>query len=66
MISNNYEKARLDIIEFEVEDVLTRSSAGNVVSTVPFTTEPTTSSGGGVHIGGGGGDIIIEYSDLFH
>lgn len=63
MISKNYEKAELNIIEFELDDVLTKSSV--VTTTQPSTTLPGTTSGG-VQVGGDGeGDIIIDFSDLF-
>ena len=63
MISKNYEKAELNIIEFELDDVLTKSSV--VTTTQPSTTLPGTTSGG-VQVGGEGeGDIIIDFSDLF-
>lgn len=62
MISKNYEKAELNIIEFELDDVLTKSSV--VTTTQPSATVPGTTSSGGVQVGGGG-DIIIDFDDLF-
>ena len=63
MISKQYEKAQLKIVEFELDDVLTKSSV--VTTTQPSTTLPGTTSGG-VQIGGNGeGDITIDFSDLF-
>ena len=68
MISNAYEKADFQIIEFALEDVLT---ASDVVHTTQATTSaptttttlPGTTSTGGM--GGGSGDAVFDYSDIF-
>lgn len=57
MISNAYEKADFEIIEFSLEDVLTNSS---VVTTAPPVTVPGTTLGNV-----GSGDMTIPWSDFF-
>lgn len=64
MTANLYEEPKITVIEFSLEDVLTKSST--VTTTTPPTTLPATTEGG-VHIGGGSGSGYIEvpYSDFF-
>ncbi len=65
MISMNYEKPEIDIVEFELEDVLTASA---VVHTTKehTTTMPTTLPGTTTKVEVGTGDsIIVDYSDFF-
>ena len=65
MISSQYEKPQLNVIEFELEDVLTSSSVVHTTS-APTTTTPTTLPGatsGGVEVGKG--DIVIDFGDFF-
>ena len=57
MISSQYEKPQLDILMFELEDVLT-SSATSAPTTLPGTT-----SADGVEVGKG--DIVIDFGDFF-
>lgn len=63
MTAKTYEEPKIAVIEFSLEDVLTKSST--VTTTTPPTTLPATTEGG-VHIGGGGsGYIEVPYSDFF-
>lgn len=55
----NYEKPEIDIVEFELEDVLTASAV------VHTTTEPTTLPGTTKVEVGTGNAIIVDYSDFF-
>ncbi len=61
MISSQYEKPQLNIIEFELEDVLTSSAV--VHTTSAPTTLPGTTTSGGVEVGKG--DIVIDFGDFF-
>ena len=61
MISRKYEKPQLNIIEFELEDVLTSSAVVHTTS-APITLPGTTTSGG-VEVGKG--DIVIDFGDFF-
>ena len=66
MISSQYEKPQLNVIEFELEDVLTSSSVVHTTSaptTTPPTTLPGTTTSGGVEVGKG--DIVIDFGDFF-
>lgn len=60
MISSQYEKPQLDILMFELEDVLTSSAVVHTTS-APTTLPGTTS--GGVEVGKG--DIVIDFGDFF-
>ena len=56
----NYEKPEINIIEFELEDVLTASAV------VHTTTEPATLPGTTAKVEVGTGEaIIVDYSDFF-
>ncbi len=61
MISSQYEKPQLDILMFELEDVLTSSAV--VHTTSAPTTLPGTTSADGVEVGKG--DIVIDFGDFF-
>lgn len=64
MISKHYEKPELNIVEFELEDVL--SSSAVVHTTAAPTTLPGTTSAGGVQLGGmGDAQIDVNFSDFF-
>ena len=64
MISRKYEKPQLNVIEFELEDVLTSSAV--VHTTSAPTTLPGTTSSSGVQVGNKGeGSIIIDFGDFF-
>ncbi len=64
MISRLYEKPQLNIIEFELEDVLTSSAVVHTTSAPPTTLPGTTS--GGVQVGGNGSaDIVVDFGDFF-
>ena len=64
MISRKYEKPQLNVIEFELEDVLTSSAV--VHTTSAPTTLPGTTSSSGVQVGNqGDGSIIIDFGDFF-
>ena len=66
MISNAYEKADFQIIEFAIEDVLTASKVVHTTqatTSAPTTTLPATTSTGS--LGGGSGDAVFDYSDIF-
>lgn len=66
MISRKYEKPQLNVIEFELEDVLTSSAVVHTTSAPTTTTPPTTLPGttsGGVEVGQG--DIVIDFGDFF-
>lgn len=59
-----YEKPELNVIEFEIEDVLTSSSV--VHTTSAPTTLPGTTSSSGVQVGSGGdAQIDVNFSDFF-
>lgn len=67
MISNAYEKADFQIIEFAMEDVLTASKVVHTTeattsapTTLPGTTAPATGN-----INGGSGDAVFDFSDIF-
>ena len=60
MISSQYEKPQLDILMFELEDVLTSSAVVHTTS-APSTLPGTTS--GGVEVGQG--DIVMDFGDFF-
>lgn len=63
MISMQYEKPELNVIELELEDVLTSSSVVHTTS-APTTLPGTTSSG--VQVGGAGdAQIDVDFSDFF-
>jgi hypothetical protein len=63
MISRKYEKPQLNIVKFELEDVLTSSSVVHTTS-APTTLPGTTSSG--VQVGGNGSaDIVVDFGDFF-
>ncbi len=57
-----YVKPELNVITFELEDVLT-SSAVVHTTTQPSTTLPGTTSVGGAQIGPG--DVIVDFSDFY-
>lgn len=64
MISMQYEKPQLNILMFELEDILTASSVVNTTSaptTLPGTTVPSGIDVTGNH----GGDIVIDFGDYF-
>lgn len=62
MISMQYEKPQLNVIEFELEDVLTSSAVVHTTS-APTTLPGTTS---GVQVGGNGSaDIVVDFGDFF-
>ncbi len=64
MISSQYEKPQLNIIEFELEDVLTSSAV--VHTTSAPTTLPGTTSSGSIQEGTPGqGSIIVDFGDFF-
>ncbi len=64
MISMHYEKPQLNILYFELEDVLTSSSVVHTTS-APTTTLPGTTSGG-VQVGSNGSaDIVVDFGDFF-
>lgn len=77
MISNAYEKADFQIVEFALEDVLTASevihTTTEVLTTLPQTTLPpvtvpetdTASTTVKGSIGGGSGDASADFSDFF-
>ena len=63
MISKHYEKPEINIVEFEVEDVLTSSA---VVHTTAAPTTLPGSTSGGVQVGGmGDAQIDVNFSDFF-
>jgi hypothetical protein len=62
MISRKYEKPQLNIVKFELEDVLTSSTVVHTTS-APTTLPGTTSSG--VQVGGGSADIVVDFGDFF-
>ena len=63
MISMQYEKPELNILEFELEDVLTSSA---VVHTTAAPTTLPGSTSGGVQVGGNGSaDIVVDFGDYF-
>lgn len=62
MISMQYEKPQLNIVMFELEDVITSSSV--VHTTAAPTTLPGTTSGVGVGQGSQG-DIVVDLGDYF-
>jgi hypothetical protein len=65
MISRKYEKPQLNVIEFELEDVLTSSAVVHTTS-VPTTLPGTTSSGGGLQEGNASqGSVIVDFGDFF-
>ena len=61
MISRKYEKPLLNLVEFELEDVLTASTV--VHTTSAPTTLPGTTTQSGVEVGKG--DIVIDFGDFF-
>ena len=64
MISRQYEKPQLNVIEFELEDMLTSSAVVHTTS-VP-TTLPGTTSSSGIQVGNQNeGSIIIDFGDFF-
>ena len=68
MISNAYEKADFQIIEFAIEDVLTASKVVHTTeatTSAPTTTLPGTTAPTGGNIGGGSGDAVFDFSDIF-
>lgn len=56
-----YVKPELNVITFELEDVLTSSAV--VHTTTEPTTLPGSTSAGGAEIGPG--DIIVDFSDFY-
>lgn len=70
MISNAYEKADFQILEFALEDVLTASKVVHTTqapstTSAPTTTLPGTTAANGGSVGSGSGDAVFDFSDIF-
>lgn len=67
MISNAYEKADFQIIEFSIEDALTASKVVHTTeaTTSAPTTLPGTTAPSSGNISGGSGDAVFDFSDIF-
>ena len=64
MISRKYEKPQLNIVEFELEDVLTSSAVVHTTS-APTTLPGTTSSGGLQEGSASQGSVVVDFGDFF-